>query len=366
MASQQLGQRRNLIMTNRLHQKAKPPRALRVGFVPLCDCAPFVVAEELGLFTRQGLRVELSREAGWATIRDKIIYRELDAAHATAPMVMSATLGLASSPVECLTGLVLNLHGNAITLSNRLWDAGVRDGSSLREFIRARRGQPPLVLGVVFKYSTHNFLLRKWLRENGLNPERDVRIVVVPPPQMAGNLRVGNLDGYCVGEPWNSVAVRQRAGWVVATSGAISRWHPEKVLMVRRDFAESRAEEHLRLIAALAEACSYCEQLENRERLLELLAHPRYVSTSTAALRTSLCGPFDFGKERVENVAEFHIFSRHNANEPTSERAAWVLENLRDLDVFAGKVPAEVSQLLRGFRPDIYRQAVPAPAVMQV
>lgn len=353
-------------MPNRLRQKPKPPRALRVGFVPLCDCAPFVVAQELGLFTRFGLRVELSREAGWATIRDKITYRELDAAHATAPMVMSGTLGLACAPVECLTGLVLNLHGNAITLSNRLWDSAVRDGSSLREFIRARRGQPPLVLGVVFKYSSHNFLLRKWLRENGLNPDRDVRIVVVPPPQMVGNLRMGNLDGYCVGEPWNSVAVRQRAGWVVATGGSISRLHPEKVLMVRREFDESRREEHLRLIAALAEACSWCEQPENREHLTELLAHPRYVSTSTAALRTSFCGAFDFGKERVENVPEFHIFSKHNANEPTPERAAWILENLRELGVLSGKAPAELNHLLRSFRSDIYRQAVQCQAAMIV
>ena len=351
-------------MPNRLRQEKRVARPLRVGFVPLCDCVPFVVAEELGLFSRYGLRVELSREAGWATIRDKIIYRELDAAHATAAMVMSATLGLASSPVECITGLLLNLHGNAITLSNRLWDAGVRDGSSLREYIRSRRGQPPLVLGVVFKYSSHNFLLRKWLRENGINPEHDVRIVVVPPPQMAGNLRMGNLDGYCVGEPWNSVAVRQRAGWVVATSGAISPLHPEKVLMVRREFADTRAEEHLRLIAALAEACSYCEQLEHREHLTELLAHPRYVSTSTMALRASLCGPFDFGKERIENVPEFHIFSKHNANEPSSERAAWIVENLRELGAFSGKPPLEVNQLLEGFRSDIYRQAVQRQAAM--
>src|SRR5215472_11675164 len=230
---------------------------IRIGFVPLCDCAPLVMAHELGLFAARGLRVELSREVGWATIRDKIVLRELEAAHAPAPMVLGISLGVGSSKVPCVTGLVLNLHGNAVTLSNRLWARGVRDARTLRELIRSNGSVPSFAMGVAFACSSHNFLLRKWLCETGLDPARDVNIVVVPPPQIAANLKTGNLDGYCVGEPWNSLAVNQRAGWITALSQEIAPRHPEKVLLVREEFAESRAEEHEQLIAALLEACEF-------------------------------------------------------------------------------------------------------------
>ena len=161
-------------------------RPLRLGFVALSDCAPIAMAAELGLFAQYGIAVELRREVGWATVRDKIIYGELDAAHAPAGLVVAASCGLGSVRTECLTGLVLNLHGNAITLSQRLWQEGVRDGATLRQRI-AQGGEPP-VFGVVHAYSAHRFLLRNWLRAHRLEPERAVRIVVVPPAQVHGNL----------------------------------------------------------------------------------------------------------------------------------------------------------------------------------
>src|ERR1019366_4359180 len=218
-------------------------RKLRLGFVPLTDCAPLVMAEELGLFHKFGLNVALSRELGWATIRDKIIHRELDAAHALAAMPVAATLGLGSIACDCLTALVLNLNGNAITLANDLWKRGVRDGKTLREEIVRSRREKTYTFGVVFPFSSHRHLLRRWFAANGIDSERDVRIVVVPPPQMVANLKAGNLDGFCVGEPWNSVAVQSRVGWIAATSSELDSQHPEKVLMVRGDFAAKRSEE---------------------------------------------------------------------------------------------------------------------------
>src|SRR6266566_78546 len=162
------------------------------------------MAQELGLFEKHGLKVHLSREPGWATVRDKIIYRELDAAHALAPMVFAASLGLGSVQTDCVSGLVLSLNGNAITLARSLWDAGVRDGGSLARCVRQHGKR--IVLGVPFLYSSHHFLLRAWLRSHGLAIGPDVLLVVVPPPQMPSNLKAGHLDGYCVGEPWNTVA----------------------------------------------------------------------------------------------------------------------------------------------------------------
>jgi ABC-type nitrate/sulfonate/bicarbonate transport system substrate-binding protein len=340
-----------------MKRKRQQQKPLKLGFVPLCDCAPIVMAHELGLFEKHGVDVELRREVGWATIRDKMLYGELDAAHATAAMVFAATLGLGSIRVECVTGIALNLHGNAITLSNRLWDAGVRDGGTLREFIRSRRSGQQLTLGVVFPFSSHNFLLRKWLRSHGIDSERDVQIVVVPPPQMVASMKSGNLDGYCVGEPWNSVAVLHRVGWVVATSVEISPMHPEKVLMVTRDFSEAREGEHLALITALTEACEFCDQPVNRGRVIETLARPHYINAPVQALRMSMCSTFDFGKGRVEEMPEFNIFARNNANEPSVDKAAWVLGSMRESGVIPDPALVTPDTAAGVFRADIFHQA---------
>jgi ABC-type nitrate/sulfonate/bicarbonate transport system substrate-binding protein len=304
---------------------------LRVGFVPLIDSAPLIMAKELGLFARHGLSVHLSRELGWATIRDKIIYGELDAAHAPAALPFAANCGLGSDQCACVSGLVLNLQGNAITLSRELWGRGVRDAATLGVEIRRSRGRKTFTFGVVFSYSSHHFLLRQWLKSGAINPDLDVRIVVVPPGQMFPNLKLGYLDGYCVGEPWTSVAVRAGVGVCVATSPDLAPLHPEKVLMVRRAFAEERAEEHERLIAALMEACAFCDQPENRLRVSECLARPHYVNAPADCVRAGLAGPFDFGDGRVPAFLDLNIFNRNNANEPTDEKAAWVMECLYEL-----------------------------------
>jgi ABC-type nitrate/sulfonate/bicarbonate transport system substrate-binding protein len=220
------------------------------------------MAQELGLFEKHGIEVVLTREVGWATIRDKVIYGELDAAHAPAGMLVAVTCGIGAVKTDCITGLVLNLHGNAITLSKDLWQKGVRDGKTLRDLIGHQRER--LTLGIVYPHSSHSFMLRNWLRSHQIDPERDVQLVVVPPAQVFANLRAGHLNGYCAGEPWNSLAVLAQVGWIVATGAELDPLHPEKVLMLRRDFAEKHESEHLALIAALIEACRFCDAPEIR------------------------------------------------------------------------------------------------------
>jgi two-component system, oxyanion-binding sensor len=337
---------------------APSPRKLRVGFVPLTDCAPLVMAHELGLFKKFGLNVTLSRELGWATIRDKIIHGELEAAHAVAGMPVAATLGLGSVPCDCLTALVLNLHGNAITLSEELWQSGVRDGKTLRAEINRLRREKMFTFGVVAPFSSHNFLLRDWLTAAGIHPDLDVRIVVVPPPQMVANLKLGNLDGFCAGEPWNSVAVQSRVGWCVAASAELAPGHPEKVLMVRRDFAEKHDAEHVALAAALLEACEFCDTPDNREQIIATLARPAYVNVPAAALRRGFGAEFDFGHGEVRHVPNFCVFHRHSANEPSGDKAAWILQRLRASGLCAD-VSALNTELGRHiFRADIFDQAV--------
>jgi len=337
-------------------QKNKPGRkALRVGFVPLCDCAPLVMARELGLFEKYGLRVELSREIGWATLRDKILYGELEAAHALAPMVFAATLGWEFPPVACLTGLVLNLHGNAITLSASLFGKA-EDDDDWRGRLAA--GKDRLVLGIPFLYSSHHFVARTWLRGLGLSAERRAQFVVVPPPQMPENLRAGHLDGYCVGEPWNSMAALAGFGRIASTSSETSPLHPEKVLMVRSDFAEGRSEEHELLIASLMEACRYCDRPVNREAIIETLARREYLNVPADALRLAFG---DDSRNRDAGSAyheDFTIFARDNANEPSGRKAAWILENLRDSGLCRDSSALSFALAKRVFRSDLFERAL--------
>jgi ABC-type nitrate/sulfonate/bicarbonate transport system substrate-binding protein len=340
----------------------QPRRTLRIGFVPLNDCAPIVVAHEKGFFAARDLSVSLHRELGWATVRDKIIYRELDAAHALAAMPLAVTLGLGAVRTDCLTGIVLNLNGNAITLSESLWKRGVRDGATLRGEILRLRPERLLTFGVVSRFSSHHHLLRTWLQTHGIN-ENQVRIVVLPPAQMEANLSFGNLDGFCVGEPWNSAAVQSGSGWVAATSADIDPAHPEKVLMVRADFAEAHEPEHLALISALVQACAFCDDSANAEEIANILSRTEYVGAPVALIRAGLNGELRFGHNKSVRLRDFCIFHRGVANEPTLGRAVWALDLVRNTGACA-EISALNPHLARKvFRSDLYQRAAePAPS----
>ncbi len=333
--------------------RSKP---LRLGFLALTDAAPLVVAHELGHFAQNGLRVELRREIGWATIREKIIYGELDAAPAPAPMVWSAQLGLGCPATEVLTALVINRHGNALTLSRALWDAGVRDALSLRDFARTRRNRQLLTFGVVFPFSSHHLLLRDWLRTAGLEPDRDVRIVIVPPAQMFRNLAAGTIDGFCAGEPWNSLAVREGAGWCPTWSAAQQPGHFEKVLLVTRRFAEGRFGEHALLVRSLTAAAAWCDEPGNRPRLAELLADSLYLNIPARVIAPSLLGRFDCGNGRIESVPDFHVFHRADAGTPSVAQATTLQSALGAAGLLSPAQAADSSLPRRLFREDLHRE----------
>lgn len=340
-------------------------RLLRVGFVPLTDAAPFAVAQHHGIFSKHGLHVELSREVGWATIREKIIYGELDASHCLAPMLWATHLGIDSVPCPVVTGMVLSTNGNAITLSNRLWEAGVRSAEALRDETRRRVGERKITLGVVFTHSSHHLLLRSWLASGGINPDRDVRIVVVPPAQMFRNLVAGTIDGYCSGEPWNTLAVRENAGWCPTWSAASASSAVEKVLMVTQHFADQRAREHHALISALVEACAWCDDPQNREPLAHLLSSAGYINQSSHIIAPTLVGQFDCGHGRVVNVPDFHVFHRNGANVPTAKKADALQRDL----VQAGLIkPAQATPALPStlFREDIFQAAARNPLLHEL
>lgn len=335
-------------------------RKLQIGFTSDADCAPIVVAKESGLFEKYELEVELHRETRWASIRDKIIDGELDAAHTPATLPFITNLGLDSDRCACVTGLVMSLQGNAIVISRELSDAGVSNAGALRELVYSKWGRRTFTLGVVFPHSPAYFLLRDWLKQGGIIPGIEVRIVIVPPAQLFPMLKLGYIDGFCGGEPWSSLSVESGAGRCLATSGGLVPLHPEKVLMVRRDFAEGRAHEHERLAAALLEACAFCDQPSNHAVLAEMLSRPQYVNAPAESIRHGLSGFYD-PLPVSEGVAPGRmIFHGFNANEPSDSKATWLVERLYELmeeNVLRTHPLREMPVIKNVFRRDIYQRA---------
>jgi NitT/TauT family transport system ATP-binding protein len=311
-----------------------PVGTLRIGFVPLSDSAPLLVAAELGLFRERGLSVRLDRELGWGSIRERLVYGELDAAHAPGGLIFSILCGTHAPARKVRTDFVLNLQGNAITLSKRLWQKGVRDAATFRLLLRSEAPRRP-TFAVVSAFSSHLHLLRKWLVRGGIDPDRDVRIVMLPPPLVAEHMRNGFIDGFCVGEPWNSAAALTGEGWIVATSASLEPQHPEKVLVVSEALATQRPEEYAALQDALAEACRYCDTAEGREAIVDLFHERRLFPVSREVLANGLIGPLHKGDGLAPDTARMVHFFHHDANRATRDRAVWLLESLCGPDSLA-------------------------------
>lgn len=333
---------------------------IRIGYVPLADAAPLIVADELNLFEKAGVRVELHREVGWATVREKILYHELDAAHAPAGLAFSLRLGAHGLTCPSLVPFVFNSNGNAITLASSLYQKGVRDAVTLRKLVRSTQ-QRLFTFGVVAPFSSHNILLRTWLESGGLDPDQDVRIVTLPPTQMVGSLAAGLLDGYCVGEPWNSAAVAMGCGWCPATSESVAPGHPEKVLLTTEGFLSQRRDDLLGLIRALDAACQYCDEPKNRKTLPDLMATAFRHSSDRDLLKLSFSGPYQTGLESLPTDA-FHIFHRQQTNRPSPSQASWLVGQLIQHRVVSSQESGALQAAANAcWNTDLYDEALLSP-----
>lgn len=289
----------------------RPRRALKIGFIDLIDAAPLIVATELGCFAEEGLDVTLERQLGWGNIRDKLTFGQLDAAHALLGMPLFSQIHRDWFIEPLLAVMNLGWGGNAITLSNRLVAAGVQSAESLREYIRKDPAHEVLAFGHVFSCSMHHYLLREWLSSAGINPDRDVRLRVFPPNQMAGLIAQGQLDGFCAGEPWNTLTHRSGGGKVVAFTVDILPRHPEKVLAVSRRWMRANADLLEPMIRALLRACEFCQESSNRDRLISILARPEYLNLPEPVLRESLYLKTESGP--IRSFAAEHTFPDKSA-----------------------------------------------------
>ena len=268
--------------------------ALTVGFIPLTDCASVVVAATQGFGEKYGLTINPSKEASWAGVRDKLGTGELDAAHVLYGMMYGAQLGLAGPQKDMAVLMGLNQNGQAITLSKQLREAGVTNGAQLAEHVK--KGGNPLTFAQTFPTGTHAMWLYYWLGSLGINPMSDVKTIVVPPPQMVANMRVGNMDGFCVGEPWGARAIFDKIGFTATTTQQIWPDHPEKVLGTTRAFIEQYPNAARALIMAILEASRFIEASEeNRKSTAKLISGKAYVNAPVQVIEPRFLAQYEDG-----------------------------------------------------------------------
>ena len=315
---------------------------LQVGYIPLTDAAVLLAAAERGFAEARGLRLHLRREASWATLRDRLVLGHVDVAHLLAPLAAAISLGLAPGPALPLTaGFALNLNGNAVTLSAVLWDEAAPPEDADAEVaavaaavgVAARRHAAdgrPLRLATTFPYSSHTYLLRGFLQAGGVDPDRDVLVTVMPPPYMADALAAGEIDGFCVGSPWNSVAVAEGSGRIAALGCRLRPDTPEKVAAWRRGHLPDQTA--LALVASLKEAAAWCAAEANREELAALVGS--HLDVPPALILPTLRGRMPLALDGPVAVAPDYLRLGGDAHRPDPRHAAWI----RDEMIAAGQV----------------------------
>lgn len=344
-------------------------RVVTVGFMPLLDCALLVVAHEKGFAEQQGIRMRLVREVSWANLRDRVAFGHFDAAHMLGPMVVASHLLGPRGDVPLLAPVALGRGGNAITVSRPLWRAMTQHGAELGASparqaaalameiaARRRASQPPLTLAMVFPFSCHNYQLRDWLVGAGVDPDRDVRLIVVPPPMLVEALRTGQVDGFCVGEPWNSLAVDAGLGTIVATASEIWSQPPEKVLGMRVDFLDQHPETVTALVRSVVAAARWVSEPANRDELAALLSHTRYVGAPKKLLAATLDGRIVPMAGASPMLRTEFILLNESATVPLREHAQLICSCINRWRQVTASADA-MGAALQSFRPDLHATA---------
>jgi two-component system, oxyanion-binding sensor len=310
---------------------------VRAGFIPLIDAAALIVAADRGFAAAEGLRLELTREVSWANIRDRLVLGQFEAAHMLAPLAIAATLDPDRPEAAMTAPMALGLNGNAIVVSAALhMELGTQatgdladpkvTGAALARAIAARRksGAEPLVFGMVFPFSSHNYQLRTWMAAAGIDPDRDLRLVVLPPPYMAEALAKGQLDGFCVGAPWASVAVTEARGRILHFGVDLIARCPEKVLAVRRRWAADNARTLQRLVRACARAAAWCAVPEHRAELVDTLAAPERLGIERETIAALLDGRLTVAPDGATRTHGRFFIQDSASLRPDRRHALWL------------------------------------------
>jgi nitrate/nitrite transport system substrate-binding protein len=338
---------------------APEKKEVRIGFIPLTDCASVVMAAVNKFDEKYGIRIVPTKEASWAAVRDKLVNGELDAAHVLYGLVYGVHLGIGGPKKDMAVLMTLNHNGQAITLSRKLADKGAVDGASLAKTMKSDKRE--YTFAQTFPTGTHAMWLYYWLAANGINPFTDAKVITVPPPQMVANMRVGNMDGFCVGEPWNHRAIADGIGVTAVTTQDVWKDHPEKVLGCTAEFVQKNPNTARAMTAAVIDAGRWIDAgLQNRLKMAETVADKSYVNTSVDVINQRILGRYQNGLGRTwDDPNHMKFYADGFVSFPYLSDGMWFLTQHRrwgllkqDVDYLA--VAKQINQI------ELYKQAATA------
>jgi len=332
---------------------------IRFGMIALTDCSSIVMAHELGYFKQFGIQSVVSKEASWAAIRDKLSIGENQATHMLIGMPFASTMGLLGSPVKPMViPWMLNRNGQAITLNNKLKTAGVKTAKDLKPHVdRAKASGEPLTFAMTFPPGTHAMWTRYWLGSGGINPDKDISLITIPPAQMVANMKVDKMDGFCVGEPWNYRAIEDKIGFTAVTTQQMWKDHPEKVLAFTEEFATKNPKTVKAILKALHLSSVYIDKMENRKNVAEVVSRATYINCPPEIIHARLMGDYDYGDGRKEKDPYYMIFSQRECNFPQKTFGLWWLTQFRRWGMVKS-APDYQGIVSKVMRQDTYRDAV--------
>ncbi len=330
---------------------------VRFGIIALTDCAPIVMAHELGYFKKFGIESVISKEASWAAIRDKLSLGENQATHMLLGMPFASSMGLLGSPVKKMViPWLLNRNGQAITISNKF--KGIKKAADLKPAVdQAKASGSPLTFAMTFPPGTHAMWLRYWLASGGIHPDKDVTLITIPPPQMVANMKVGKMDGFCVGEPWNGRAVTDGIGYTAVTTQKMWLDHPEKACAFTEEFTTKNPKTVKAILKALHLASQHIDKMENRAQIAATISKPSYLNCPPEIILDRLQGKYDYGNGIKEQDPNYMIFAARNCNAPLKSYGHWWLSQFRRWGMVKG--PQDYTGIVNQVvRPDLYLSAM--------
>jgi len=331
---------------------------VRFGMIALTDCASIVMAHELGLFKKFGVNSVVSKEASWAVIRDKLTLGENHATHMLIGMPFASTMGLMGSPVKpMVVPWMINRNGQAITMANK-FKGKVKTAADVKPLAaEAKAKGDPLTFAMTFPPGTHAMWMRYWLASGGVNPDKDITLITIPPPQMVANMKVDKMDGFCVGEPWNLRAIADNIGYTIITTQKMWPDHPEKVCAFTEEFAAKNPKTVTAVLKALHLASEHIDKMENRPAVAEVISRPTYINCPKEIILDRLKGAPNYGDGRKEQDPNYMIFSQRNCNFPAKTFGYWWLSQFRRWGMVKG-APNYKQVVDKVIRPDLYATAM--------
>jgi nitrate/nitrite transport system substrate-binding protein len=286
---------------------APEKKEVKIGFIPLTDCASVVMASVMKFDEKYGIKITPSKEASWAAVRDKLVNGELDASHVLYGLVYGVQMGIGGPKKDMAILMNLNHNGQAFTLSRKLYDKGVTDAASLSKLMKSEKAE--YTFAQTFPTGTHAMWIYYWLAAHGIHPFQDAKAITVPPPQMVANMRVGNMDGYCVGEPWPFRAIVDKIGFTANTTQDLWKDHPEKVLGCTAEFVDKHPNTARAMTAAIIDAGRWIDASPaNRQKTAEVIADKSYVNTDKEVIVARMLGRYDNGIGKVWDDKDYMKF----------------------------------------------------------